>query len=75
MTDHARKTKPELWKEIDFLELKILLLEQYLEKNGLLMEPQSMLRIPCWNGKNCHLIKWIKPMQRCLVVKTLEVNI
>ena len=38
MTEHAGKTKPELWKEIDFLEQKIMLLEQYLEKNGLLME-------------------------------------
>jgi len=38
MTDHERKTKPELRKEIDVLEQKVRLLEQYLEKKGLLME-------------------------------------
>ena len=38
MTDHAGKTKPELWKEIDFLKRKVMLLERYLEQNGLLME-------------------------------------
>ena len=47
MTDHARKTKPELWKEIDFLEQKIMLLEQYLEKNGLLMEATEYLEKAC----------------------------
>ena len=38
MHDRAGKTKPELWKEIDILKQKVRLLEQYLEKNGLLME-------------------------------------
>lgn len=41
MTDHARKTKPELWREIKFLEQKIMLLERYLEENGLLMEARE----------------------------------
>lgn len=38
MSKHAGKTKPELWKEIDLLEQKIILMEQYLERNGLLQE-------------------------------------
>ena len=38
MTEYAGKTKPDLWKEIDFLKRKVMLLEKYLEKNGLLME-------------------------------------
>lgn len=38
MTDHSGKTKPELWKEIDSLELKVMLLEEFLDKKGLLIE-------------------------------------
>lgn len=38
MSKHAGKTKPELWKEIDLLEQKIILMEQYLERNDLLQE-------------------------------------
>ena len=34
MTEYAGKTKPDLWKEIDFLKRKVMLLEKYLEKNG-----------------------------------------
>lgn len=38
MHDCVSKTKPESWKEIDIMKQKVRLLEQYLEKNGLLME-------------------------------------
>lgn len=38
MTSHAGKTKPELWKEIELLEQKIILIELYLERKGLLQE-------------------------------------
>ena len=44
MTDHAGKAKPDLWKEIDFLEQKVELLEQYLEKRGLLIEATEYVK-------------------------------
>lgn len=32
------KTKPELWKQIEALEQKIMFMEKFLEENGLLLK-------------------------------------
>lgn len=33
-----KKTKPELWKQIEFLEQKVYLLERFLAEKGLLSD-------------------------------------
>lgn len=43
-TEQRKKTKPELWKTIDELELQLQLLERYLEEKGLLAEARKYVR-------------------------------
>ncbi|MCH4039184.1 MAG: hypothetical protein LKG48_10300 [Lachnospiraceae bacterium] len=43
-TEQRKKTKPELWKTIDELELQLQLLERYLEEKGLLAESRKYVR-------------------------------
>lgn len=38
MNEPAHKTKPELWKQIEALEQKIMFMEEFLEGKGLLAE-------------------------------------
>ena len=38
VTEYRRKTKPELWKQIEDLEQKLQLMEDYLDSKGLLSE-------------------------------------
>ena len=38
MTEYRRNTKPELWKQIEDLEQKLRLMEDYLDSKGLLSE-------------------------------------
>ena len=41
MTEQKRKTKPELWKQIECLEQRLRFMEQFLEENNLLIEAQE----------------------------------
>lgn len=43
-TEQRKKTKSELWKTIDELELQLQLLELYLEEKGLLAEARKYVR-------------------------------
>ena len=41
MNNQERKTKPELWKQIEELEQKLWFMEKFLETKGLLVEAED----------------------------------
>ena len=41
MNNQERKTKPELWKQIEELEQKLRFMEKFLETKGLLVEAED----------------------------------
>ena len=41
MNNQERKTKPELWKQIEELEKKLRFIENFLETKGLLLEAED----------------------------------
>ena len=41
MNNQERKTKPELWKQIEEFEQKLWFMEKFLETKGLLVEAED----------------------------------
>ena len=41
VNNQERKTKPELWKQIEELEQKLRFIENFLETKGLLLETED----------------------------------
>ena len=41
VNNQERKTKPELWKQIEELEQKLWFMEKFLETKGLLVEAED----------------------------------
>lgn len=46
MNKRMHKTRPELWKQVEALEKKIIFMENFLEENGLLVETTEDIENP-----------------------------